>query len=406
MAILFVVIAAGLVLAALAVVIVPLTRAVDSNRTDADAGATETRLAVLRHGLGELDADFRSGAINQGEYDEARRELEQQALDADTATRPHAATDRKTGWRAALVFGAALPLAAIILYTLLGQPAALRRPAGPPPMAANGPHGTGADMAAMTRQLAARLEQDNGSLEGWLLLARSYQALGQLQHSVAAYQKAAALGPDNANLLIEYASTLSIAQGRDLSGKPWQLIQHALEVAPDNLNALALAGAAAVQDGRSDDAVRYWSHLKRQLPAGSPDRAKIDGYIARVQANKVPASSDVAIHGTVKLSKALTEEVSAADTLFIYAKAADGPPMPLAIVRSSPGQWPVSFTLDNGSAMMPDLYLSQYPRVNIIARISRTGDAQPRPGDLQGRVDGVALGSSNVQIVIDTHVSG
>src|SRR5699024_1701557 len=142
-------------------------------------------------------------------------------------------------------------------------PAALRHPAGPALTAANGPHGPNTDMAAMTDRLAQRLEQNGNNREGWLLLARSYHALGRLQDSVAAYDKAVALGPDNADLLIEYANTLSIAQGRDLSGKPWRLIRQALKIEPDNLNALALAGAAAVQAGRPDDAVRYWTHLKR-----------------------------------------------------------------------------------------------------------------------------------------------
>lgn len=400
---LFVLIAAGLVLIALGIVILPLMR--EKPVLGIGAEAADARFVVLGHGLDEIDADFASGALDRAGYDEARRELEQQALDAHAAAGQPAPV-RRTSWRAALTLGVTLPLAAGLLYAMQGNPAALWPSAGAQLAAANSPHGASTNMAAMADRFAQQLEQNSSKLADWLLLARSYHALGRPQEAVAAYRKAVALSPDNPDLLIEYANTLALAHGRDLSGAPWQLIRRALELAPENPNVLALAGAAAAQDGRIEDAVRYWTDLKRLLPADAPNRGKIDEYIARVQGQNQQAPQNVAIQGTVKLSGALAAAVSPGDTLFIYAKAADGPPMPLAIQRSSASGWPVSFTLDDSSAMMPDLRLSQYPRVNITARISRTGNARPQPGDLQGRIDGIALGSQGVRIVIDRRIGG
>lgn len=404
-AMLFVLIAVVLVVIALAFVVVPLARATRGNEANTETDAAEERLAVLSHGLSELDADFDSGTVNKSEYDEARRELEQQALEADSAAREQAASARRTSWRAAMTFGVALPMAAIVLYAVLGTPAALwRMPGAAVTIARGGPHGANVNMAAMTERLAQRLEKNSNDLEAWLLLARSYHTLGRLRDSVAAYKKAVALSPDNADLLIEYANTLAIAQGRDLSGKPMQLIKRALAIDPANLNALALAGAAALQAGRRQDAIRYWTHLKRLLPNNAPGVSQIKAWLARARGKNVVALAHTAIHGQVVISDALASQVSPSDTLFIFAKAANGPPMPLAIIRSSPTNWPVSFTLDNSKAMMPNLRLSQFSRVNVVARISRTGSAQPQPGDLQGRLEAVALGSDEVRIVIDTRI--
>ncbi len=403
MIIVFVLIAAALVLAALAVVILPLMRATPVDGA-AEEGDDSARLAVLADGMRELNTELEAGTLDRSEYDEAKAELERQALDADAAPRRRAASAGRTAWAPALVVGIALPLLAVVLYVANGQPAAIW--GGADSVVAQHPGAESNELNEMISMLKQRLQQDGGDAQGWTLLARAYRAAGQSQDSVDAYEKAVGLDSDNADLLIEYANTVAVLHNRNLRGKPQRLIDRALKLDPDNLNALALAGAAALQRGESKDAVRYWTHLKSLLPADSPGLARIDELIARAQGKQPAAVAEAAIHGTVTVSDALAGKITAGDTLFIFARAPNGPPMPLAVVRQPAPQFPATFTLDDSRAMTPDLHLSQFPSVNIVARLSRSGSATLQPGDLEGHINSVALGSKDVQIVIDHRVGG
>jgi len=290
----------------------------------------------------------------------------------------------------------AIPLAAAALYSRLGDPAAMAPEAtdsaSPPPAA---------EIATMIARLSDRLEQSPDDAEGWLLLARSYSATEEPQKAVAAYAKVASLRPEDADLLVEYANALALADGRRFTGEPRRLIQRALALAPDNLNALALAGAAAMQAEERAEALRYWTHLKELLPEGSPDAAQAEALIARAQGKTLSVISNESIRGSVTLAPAIASKVTPVDVVFVFARAESGTPMPLAVARASASDWPVAFTLDDSHAMTPEQHLSQFPRVDIVARISHTGSANPGPGDLEGRVVGVALGSSDVRVVVD-----
>lgn len=387
----FVIIAVVLVLSALALILPPLLRTPRSRGL-----GNEQRLATMAVGLRELDVELAAHAIGSDEYEEAKRELQRQALEADTHDRPGASSGRRAGLVAALTIGITVPLAAAALYAKLGEPAAV----------AHGTQETAssqheADIAGMIGQLSNRLKQNPGDAEGWLLLARSYNATGQPQKAAVAYAKVTTLRPKDADLLAEYAYTLALANGRDFDGEPQKLIQRALVLAPDNLNALALAGAAAMQAGKRNDAVRYFTHLKQLLPAGSPHLAEAEALITRAQGNAPPVASNASIRGSVALAPAIASQVNPTDIVYVFARAENGTPMPIAVTRAPASDWPVAFTLDDNHAMTPEQHLSQFPRVDIVARISHTGSANRRPGDLEGRIDNVSLGTDNVKVVID-----
>lgn len=394
---LFLALAAALVLLALALVIVPLLR-----HAGRAAGA-DPALAVLADRLRELEAEHAAGALGDAEHERAREELQRQALQAQREAAPDEGASLRANWGAALATAIALPLAAALLYAAIGTPAAIT----------GGPIQAGADPAHAPQDqaiaaLSARLARDGNDAEGWVLLARSYFQIGRTQDALAAYRKATALQADNPDLWVEYANTLATTNNRDLSGEPQRLVARALELDPNNLNALAFAGLAALQQGEREAAVQYWRRLEAQLPAGSDDRARIGEWIARAQgqapaarqANAAPPARPD-IRGTVEVSAALASRIAPADTLFIFARAENGPPMPLAAVRTRASGWPVAFTLDDSSAMAEGLALSRHARVNIVARVSRLGNASAQPGDIEGRVEGVALGRDDVRVVLD-----
>lgn len=266
-------------------------------------------------------------------------------------------------------------------------------------------------------ELAEKMKQRPEQAEGWALLARSYVRLGRLEPALDAFKKAVALRGDDAALLVDYADVLAVANGRNLAGEPSQLIARALALEPDNLKALSLAGAAAFDRKDYAGAVQHWERVVQLSPPGSPylpelqsgiDEARRQGGIAPgatataaakpTPPTSPPAAAAAAIRGTVSLAPALAAKAAPTDTVFVYARAADGPRMPLAILRLQVKDLPASFTLDDSSAMSPAAKLSASPRVIVSARVSKSGQAATSPGDLIGetpamgnRADGVAL---------------
>jgi len=399
---LFLALAAALVLLALALVIVPLLR------HPGPSGPADATLAVLADRLRELDAERAAGTLSDDEHRHARQELERQALLSEQQAQTDDRGNLRTNWGAALVTAIVLPLGVALLYAGVGQPSAITGGA----TLAQTPEGAHPPQDRAIAALSERLARDGSDAEGWVLLARSYFQIGQIDAALQAYRKASQLQADNPDLWVEYANTLASANQRDLSGEPQRMVERALQLDPDNLNALAFAGLAAMQRGERELAARHWRHLQAQLPEDSDDRARIGEWIARAQGQAAPVQVADAnrppqpagkpeIRGTVTVNAALASKIAAADTLFVFARAANGPPMPLAAVRTRAAGWPVAFTLDDSSAMAEGLALSTQSHVDIVARVSRLGNASAQPGDIEGRIERVALGSQDVRVVLD-----
>ncbi|MGH8674772.1 MAG: tetratricopeptide repeat protein, partial [Burkholderiales bacterium] len=269
---------------------------------------------------------------------------------------------------------------------------------------------------AMVERLAERMKSEPANADGWMLLARSYGAFGRFRESADAYAKAAKLMPGNAQLLADYADALGMALGRKLEGEPEKLIARALEIDPRNLKALALAGTAAFERKEYKAAAAHWERMLPLVQADSDDarsiRANIDD--ARVLAEGPVAQKDragaqaaaprAALRGEVKLAPALAAKAAPTDTVFIFARAVQGPPMPLAVLRKQVRDLPAAFALDDSMAMAPGASLSAVPQVVVGARVSKSGNAAVQPGDLQGLSAPVASNASGVTVVIDSVV--
>jgi cytochrome c-type biogenesis protein CcmH len=370
----------------------------------ADAGSLsrrEANISIHRDQLRELDADLRAGTLAQADYERARRELEARALEdaggaAAPATAP-AARGRGVAW----TLGAGVPLLAVALYFLVGNPAAL----APQP----DPHAISVQqLDAMVERLAARLRESPGDAEGWKLLGRSYSALGRFPEAAEAYARAAALEPRDAQLLADFADVLAMAQGQRLEGEPEKLIARALELDPKNLKALALAGTAAYARKDYAAAAAQWEKMLPLVHPDSEDARAIRGNVQEARAlaglpqDKQQAKR--AVKGTVSIDSRVKSNASPEDTVFIFARAVEGPPMPLAVQRVKVRELPAAFALDDSMAMAPGMSLSAHPRIVVVARVSRSGSPGAQPGDLQGTSVPVANDASGVAVVIDTVV--
>ena len=417
-------IAALLVAVTLALLLQPLLRARQvASVPDADAAA----IAVYRDQKQALDAECADGVITPGERNAAVTELARR-LSEEVTTKRDAKTDER-GQRRAWVAAAALllliPTAAVVLYARLGNPGAGAAAVDTATDGRNAHEMSDAQIAAMLDTLAQRLKSRPDDAQGWVLLARSYHALGRFPEAADAYAHADALIPDNAALLADYADALAMTQGRKLAGKPAALAQRALAIDPNHQKALALAAMAALEGRDLDGALSYWRLLLAQFPQTSDDAKQITAIIAEIESTKregksVPAPggnaprraepvaaapatppTSAAIAGRVDISPALATRVALTDTVFIFARAVDGPRVPLAVLRVSAKELPKEFTLDDSMGMAPGAKLSGAAAVIVEARISKSGNALPQSGDFSGRSAPVKPGAAGVKVTID-----
>jgi cytochrome c-type biogenesis protein CcmH len=378
-------------------------------------------LAVYRDQWREAEHDLGQGLLAPDQVDPVREDIQRRWLeDAAQPSSPAAEgaplVASTAARRSAIALGVLLPLASVLSYLALGHPASLAPV--PPPVAPAGEarHSlTPEQIQARVAALSERLKAEPGNAEGWVMLGRSYVVLGRYRDAAMAWRRAADLLPGNATLLADLADVTAMAQGKRLAGEPARLIQQALEADPRHLKALALAGSAAFEARDTAAARGYWERVLALVPPDSEIARSMQGSIAQATkleaamtaaapaATPAPAAAAAAaaLTGEVRLSPALAARVAAGDTLFVFARAAQGPRLPLAIVRRPVGDWPAAFSLDDSMAMAPNLKLSGFDQVVVSARISRSGNATPQPGDLIGQSAAVAPGVQGLRIVVD-----
>ncbi len=239
-----------------------------------------TNLAIHRDQLRELDADVRAGTLDAEHYEKARRELEARLLE-DMAVGDAPAAPARHGRGAAIVVSAAVPLLVFALYFAVGNPQALLPGRAAESGAAHGM--TAQQVEALVERLAARMRENPDNPEGWIMLGRSYRALGRFSQAAQAYANATARLPGDAGLLADYADILAMAQGRRLQGEPERIIARALEADRNNLKALALAGTAAFEKQDYAGALRYWERMLPLVPPDSDDARSIQANIAEAR---------------------------------------------------------------------------------------------------------------------------
>ena len=387
----FVICAALMIAVALAFVLVPLLR---HRAAGVDPAARRLRA---------LDEALAAGVIDADEHARKRTTIVSPAA-SDTFASPS-----RAAFAALLLVALLLPASALLLYRLVGAPQAL----DPASVATPAEHGP--DMEKAIGALAGRLAQQPDDAEGWSLLARAYQATGRAQESLDAYRRAHELAKDNPAITVEYAQALAVAApDHRIQGESRDLLEGVLKADPDNQRALWLLGISDYQAGDYDSAITRWNTLLPLLQANSDVAASVKQQIAEAEAkrdgrevassrapeqgiaassaptadNADPASGTAVANAPkltvqVALDPKLAGKLDADATLFVFARAANGPPMPLAIQRLKAAQLPLTVTLDESMGMLPNMKLSMFPQVVIGARVSKSGNALPQSGDLQ-----------------------
>jgi cytochrome c-type biogenesis protein CcmH len=417
-------IAWAMTLLVLGLLLWPLLKRQESSKNEEGDKA----LSVYRQQFSELEQDHKNAVLTDEQYQQSKRELERRLLEeSESAEATPTARVRPVNSRAIVVaLAIIIPTISGLLYWKLGNPLAITHPSAPSPTAQGGSdydHQTSEGLDALSERLKKKLEQNPNDGAGWALLARSYAEIGRHAEAVLFYEKAMKLIPDDPQMLADYADALAMLQGRKLEGRPEALIQQALKIDPNHVKALMLAGTVAFDRKEFWKAAQYWERANANLPpdaegevrqellsgiaeakelaGGKPPMVKAAG--GAEQSTKL-GSQAVAISGTVSVSPSLAGKGAPTDTLFVLAREVNGPPMPVSIVRATKQDLPFAFRLDDSTSPMPSRKLSDVGSVVIVARLSKSGEAMPKTGDLQGMSQPVKPGASKITIVIDREI--
>ncbi len=366
-----------LLLAALSFLLLPILR---GRRRQQEEDRTALNVALYQERVAELAAQQAAGVLDEAQMakgrDEAARELLADTEGAEAPRQGH--------------LGKALPLLAAVLVPLMALGLYL--------------HFGAADKVALTQEFAeapksmdemtTRLERvvqaQPDSAEAMYFLGRAYMAEQRPADAARTFERAVALAGRQPELLGQWAQALYFAANKQWSPQLQALTDEALKADPNEVTSLGLRGIAAFEGERYQEAIDYWKRLLAQLPEGDASRAALQGGIDRAaerlggapaQAEPAPVAARLKVR--VELAAALKDKVKPDDTVFIFARASNGPPMPLAAKRVTVAQLPIEVELSDADAMMPQMKLSQFAEVQLVARVSRAG--QPTQGEWIGR---------------------
>ena len=392
------------------------------------ASQAKANAKVYRDQIRDLDREHDSGHISDEEWQQSRDELSLRLLE-DTSAQddPQIKSQKPAVWTAIFVL-VAVPLSTLGLYAGLGEPVALD------PMSAKAPQqASPMEMLKMAENLAQRLEEKPDNLQGWVMLGRTYRSLEQFDKSIQAYDRALKLSADD-DLSLERVEVMAMKTQGNFEGEPWRVIRDILQRDPQNYGALLMAGSASFAHTKYEDALNFWLAARKTLDAQNPDLPELDKAIASVQeklgikpgsmvagqavvSTQAPASSAApaagasasadsagSVSGQVTLSAALKSKVGPSDVVFVYATPANGERMPLAIFKTTVAQLPLSFRLDDSTAMSPERKLSSAGEVFVKVRVSKSGNAMPQSGDLSGALGPVKVGAKGLSLEIKDQV--
>ena len=358
---------------------------------DAEVAGLEARLA--REGGSPADWSLLAQAYDfLGRPEDAKRA---RAKAGNPAPGPAAGTPPMVGRPAVTAVGGPAAGTAVWQMGASALTAAAAAAESHPPT--TGPTGngspTGAPAAVSATDLERRVAANPRDAQSWLALADLRRGQHDWSGARTAYVRLVDLRVMSAQSWADYADVLGSLAGGSLQGEAGRAIDNALALDAGNPKALWLKASQANEQRRFAEALVWWKKLRAVLPPDSADVRMVDANIAEASSLATPApavpagpvtapAASAAVSGTVSLATRFANRVQPDATLFIYAKAADSPGPPLAVLRTRVGSWPVSFRLDDSMAMVPSRRLSQFDRVVIEARISRSGQATPAAGDL------------------------
>ncbi|MCW8945146.1 MAG: c-type cytochrome biogenesis protein CcmI [Sedimenticola sp.] len=407
---LFWILTAAMIVAALAFIAPALLR----NKQLEISNRDQQNVVIARERLQDLQIEHAAGSLTDAEYEQTKQELEQALLiDLEGGADSEQVVDSDSRGKGALISAVLfIAVATVTIYLNLGTPQMV----DPEVMLAQQSNEELPSVEEMMTALVERLKENPEDAEGWYLLGRTYMAMQDYQKAAFAFDKLNQLVSDQPSIMLALADALAMSSDGNMQGRPAELIRKAIALAPEDQTALWLAGMVEDQAGNYSIALTHWRHLKTLIGDDAESLQRVDSLIAGAE-RKLSASgaTPVAEQAPVNTGKEITARISLADdlvgkvtpdeSLFIYARAMQGPKMPLAAVRLKVSDLPATVKLSDSQAMVPGMNLSSFKQVVVGARISRSGNAIAASGDLLGEVSPVEVdGEAVVELVINAEL--
>mgnify|MGYP006187372571 FL=1 len=379
-----------LLLAALAFLLIPVLR---GRKAQAEEDRTALNVSLYQERLQELQGQHEAGALNDEQLQHGRDEAARELL-ADTEGTGAPSRFAALGRTVPLVAALLMPVLGFGLYQHWGaidEVEQVRTFAAQPK-----------SIEEMTARLEASVQSNPDSAEGWYFLGRAYMAQERASDAAAAFERAVGVAGREPELLGQWAQALYFAGNKQWNEQMQALTDEALKADPEEVTSLGLLGIAAYEDGRFTAAIGFWERLVAVLPEQDPSRQAIQGGIERArerldgpteEAQTPAAAGQLTVK--VELAAALQDQVQPSDSVFVFARAASGPPMPLAVKRLTVADLPAQVSLSDSDAMMPQLKISGFEQVQLVARISRSGNATA--GEWIGSSQPLASSSTELQ---------
>ena len=394
--------ASALLLVALAFLLLPIVR---GRRAQAEEDRTALNVALYEERLAELTAQHAAGTLSDAQLEAGRSDAARELLeDTENSDSPKIAK-----------LGRSVPLIAAVLVPLVGYGLYMHWGASDKVQMARQFSEQPRTVEEMTAHLEQAVKEQPDSAEAWYFLGRTYMNQERPADAAKAFARVVELAGRQPELLGQWAQAQYFAGDRQWSEQLQALTDEALQADPQELTSLGLLGIAAYEEGRYQDAVRFWEQLVAALPENDPSREAIRGGIERARqqvdggsgnaaAGEAPAAASTqaaALQIQVQLDPKVAETVSPEDSVFVFARAVNGPPVPLAAKRLTVGDLPATVTLSDADAMVPSLKISSVEQVTVMARVSRTGDATK--GEWMGQSEALETrGDKNaVRLTID-----
>ncbi|GAA0272176.1 c-type cytochrome biogenesis protein CcmI [Pseudomonas rhodesiae] len=388
--------AAGLLLlVALSFLLIPVLR---GRRAQREEDRTALNVALYQERVAELQTQQAEGVLDAAQLDTGRAEAARELL-ADTEG-VEAPRESRLGKPLPLLAAFLVPILGLGLYLHFGasDKVELTREFSQPPVS----------LQDMTQRLERAAAAQPDSAEGLYFLGRAYMAQDRSADAAKVFERAVALAGRQPELLGQWAQAQYFADNKQWSPKIQALTDEALKLDPKEVTSLGLLGIAAFEGERYQDAIDYWGRLLAQLPPEDNSRVALQGGIDRATQKLKESGGTVAQApkaATLKVRVDVSADVKAkalpGDSVFIFARAVSGPPAPLAAKRVTVAELPITVELGDADAMMPQLKLSNFPEVQLVARISRAG--QPTAGEWIGRSQPLASSTTALQqLTIDS----
>ncbi len=371
------------------------------NRSLQRSSRSGVNIEFFKSRLSELESDRARGILDDDEFEQLKIELERRLLDEADSGHTAPSAHVKTSFKTAIMLALLIPIVAVVVYQQTGAKADWDIAQTLKNMRLKTADGEAAetDVKQLIMQVEERLEQrpDNGSY--LMLLANQQMGLRNYPAAAAAYQRLRTIYPDDASVLAQYAQAMYLSSDRTLTTKVTDMAELALRQDPQQPTVLSMLGMAHFEQGDYQRAIDYWQRLLPSLGPVSPNRKIIMAGIEQAKSRLGSSDTtsidrpDVIKNASIQLSVSIDEGIIASSdsVVFVFARSASGPRMPLAVAKLTVADLPVILTLDDSMAMAPGLNLSSQKEIEVVARIAKNGIANPGPGDIEGRVGPIKL---------------